>query len=109
MISSVKAPSSEKSTGSRLPCTARKTLIGFDLSSPCRSSARGPKGLSASLVVASARVTDSRVPSSDAGLDWGDAGIGAGVLLGLLLLALGGTLAVMHRRQSLRRHAATTG
>jgi hypothetical protein len=48
-------------------------------------------------------------PSPDAGLDWGDAGIGAGVLLGLLLLALGGTLAVMHRRQSLRRQAATTG
>jgi hypothetical protein len=48
-------------------------------------------------------------PSSDAGLDWGDAGIGACVLLGLLLLALGGTLAVMHRRQSLRRHAATMG
>jgi hypothetical protein len=48
-------------------------------------------------------------PSSDGGLDWGDAGIGAGALLGLLLLGLGGTLAVMHRRHSVRRQAATTG
>jgi hypothetical protein len=48
-------------------------------------------------------------PSSDSGLDWGDAGIGAAGLLGLLLLGLGGTVAVMHRRQSLRRQAATTG
>lgn len=47
--------------------------------------------------------------SPDGGLDWGDAGIGAAALLGLLLLALGGTLAVMHRRQSPRRQAATTG
>jgi hypothetical protein len=69
----------------------------------------GAQGAVGKFVVASARVTDSRVPSFDAGLDWGDAGIGAGVVLGLLLLALGGTLAVMHRRQSLRRHAATTG
>jgi hypothetical protein len=48
-------------------------------------------------------------PSPDGGLDWGDAGIGAGALFGVLLLGLGGTLAVMHRRQSLRRQAATTG
>jgi hypothetical protein len=47
--------------------------------------------------------------SPDGGLDWADAGIGAAALLGLLLLGLGGTLAVMHRRQGLRRQAATTG
>jgi hypothetical protein len=47
--------------------------------------------------------------SPDGGLDWGDAGIGAAALLGLLLLGLGGTLAVMHRRQGPRRQAATTG
>jgi hypothetical protein len=45
------------------------------------------------------------------GLDWGDAGIGAGGLLGLMLLGLGGALAVVHHRQ--RGHArgqtATTG
>jgi hypothetical protein len=48
-------------------------------------------------------------PAPDGGLDWGDAGIGAGGLLGLILLGLGGILAVMHRRQSERRRTATIG
>jgi hypothetical protein len=45
------------------------------------------------------------------GLDWGDAGIGAGGLLGLMLLGLGGALAVVHHRQRghARRQTATTG
>lgn len=34
------------------------------------------------------------------GLDWADAGIGAGGLLGLTLLGLGGSLAIVHRRQT---------
>ena len=34
------------------------------------------------------------------GIDWADAGIGAGALLGLMLLGLGGSLAVVHRRQA---------
>jgi hypothetical protein len=34
------------------------------------------------------------------GLDWGDAGIGAGAVVGLMLIALGGVLAVIHRRQT---------
>lgn len=36
---------------------------------------------------------------ADGGIDWADAGIGAGGLLGLVLLAGGGSLAVVHRRQ----------
>jgi hypothetical protein len=47
-------------------------------------------------------VTVVKVPaatsSAEDGLDWGDAGIGAGGMLGLVLLAAGATLAVMHRR-----------
>jgi hypothetical protein len=35
---------------------------------------------------------------SSSGLDWADAGIGAGAVVGLMLLALGGALAVVHRR-----------
>ena len=35
------------------------------------------------------------------GIDWGDAGIGAGGLLGMTLIGLGGTLLVLHRRQTL--------
>lgn len=47
-------------------------------------------------------VTVVRVPEpvpSTGGLDWVDAGIGAGVVVGLMLLALGGFLTVSHRRR----------
>jgi hypothetical protein len=37
---------------------------------------------------------------ADGGIDWADAGIGAGGLLALMLLGLGGSLAVVHRRQA---------
>jgi hypothetical protein len=47
-------------------------------------------------------------PAADGGIDWGDVGIGAGSVLGLTLLALGGTFAVVHRRQA-ARSMATTG
>lgn len=51
-----------------------------------------------------------RSPASD-GLDWADVGIGAGGLLGLILLGLGGTFVVLHRRQAspVGRQTATTG
>jgi hypothetical protein len=39
-----------------------------------------------------------RTISSDSGFDWGDAGIGAGGALGLVLAATGGTLLLAHRR-----------
>jgi hypothetical protein len=48
------------------------------------------------------------VPAADTGLDWGDAGIGAGGMLGLVLLAAAGILSVSHRRGT-RSTAATTG
>ena len=47
-------------------------------------------------------------PVANDGIDWGDVGIGAGGALGLALLALGGTFAVVHRRHS-TRPMATTG
>lgn len=47
------------------------------------------------------KVTEPAPPS--AGIDWGDAGIGAGGMLGLILLALGSALAAVHHR----RNAAT--
>ena len=53
------------------------------------------------------KVTDP-APSAG-GLQWGDAGIGAGGMLGLLLLGLGISLAVAHRRHgATARHPATT-
>ena len=39
-----------------------------------------------------------RIISGDSGFDWGDAGIGAGAALGLVLAATGGTLLLAHRR-----------
>jgi hypothetical protein len=41
------------------------------------------------------------------GFDWGDAGIGAGGLLGLILVGLGGTAAVAHRKATPRPTATT--
>jgi hypothetical protein len=48
-------------------------------------------------------VTVVKVPEpvpAAGGIDWADAGIGAGGLLALMLLGLGGSLTVVHRRQA---------
>jgi hypothetical protein len=47
-------------------------------------------------------------PAADDGIAWGDAGIGAGALFGLLALALGGTAALVHRRHLVQRQTAPT-
>jgi hypothetical protein len=55
-------------------------------------------------------VTVVRLPESSpqgGGIDWGDAGIGAGGVLGLVLLAIGGTLAVVHRRNGAVQRSQT--
>ena len=59
-------------------------------------------------------VTVVRAPQPAAApdaIEWGDAGIGAGALLGLILLGLSGTVAAMHRRRGrpARSGAAPTG
>jgi hypothetical protein len=46
--------------------------------------------------------TAVRVISGDSGFDWGDAGIGAGAALGLVLAATGGALLLAHRRTQSR-------
>jgi hypothetical protein len=43
-----------------------------------------------------------RTISGDSGFDWGDAGIGAGAAVGLMLAATGGTLLLAHRRTESR-------
>jgi hypothetical protein len=43
-----------------------------------------------------------RIIAGDSGFDWGDAGIGAGAALGLMLAAAGGTLLLAHRRTQSR-------
>ena len=37
--------------------------------------------------------------SADGGFDWSDAGIGAGSLLGIIAIGLGGATAIVHRRR----------
>lgn len=48
-------------------------------------------------------VTVVRMPapssSQAGGIDWGDAGIGAGGVIAMILLGLGSTFAVVHRRR----------
>jgi hypothetical protein len=39
-----------------------------------------------------------RVVTPSAGFHWGDAGIGAGGMLALIVIGLGGALALTHRR-----------
>jgi hypothetical protein len=41
-------------------------------------------------------------PVSAGGIDWADAGLGAGSLLGITLIGLGGTLFIVHRRGTRR-------
>lgn len=60
------------------------------------------------------QVTVIKVPQSTpsaGGMDWGDAGIGAGAILALIALGVGGSIAVVRRRHAstTRRQTATTG
>jgi len=48
-------------------------------------------------------------PASPDGMDWADAGIGAGSLLGVSLIGLGGALAIVHRRHGAADAATTAG
>jgi hypothetical protein len=44
------------------------------------------------------KVSEPTISASSGGFDWGDAGIGAGAALGLLLIGLSVTFTVVHRR-----------
>jgi hypothetical protein len=69
-----------------------------DLRSPDTRDLAEGRGTFTAPEVTVVKVTEPAPPG--AGIDWGDAGIGAGSMLGLILLALGSSLAVVHRRQS---------
>jgi hypothetical protein len=45
----------------------------------------------------------------DSGIDWADAGIGAGTIIGLSLIGAGGALVLVHRRQSAPFRASARG
>jgi hypothetical protein len=78
-----------------------------DLRSPDTRDLAEGRGTFSAPEVTLVKVTEPAPPG--AGIDWGDAGIGAGGMLGLTLLALGSGLAFFHRRQSAAAgHPATT-
>jgi hypothetical protein len=78
-----------------------------DLRSPDARDAAAGRGTFSAPEVTVVRVSEPS-PSASSGLDWGDAGIGAAGTIGLILLGLGGTLVVMHRRHGSRQQPATT-
>jgi hypothetical protein len=69
-----------------------------DLRSPDTSDAAAGRGTFSAPEVTVVRVSEPTTASG--GLDWGDAGIGAAGLLGVILVGLGGTMFVLHRRHS---------
>jgi hypothetical protein len=81
-----------------------------DLRSPDTRDLAAGRGTFSAPEVTVVKVSEP-VPSSDGGLDWADAGIGAGGMLGLVLVGIGGAFMVarrMHARPG-RGHTAITG
>jgi hypothetical protein len=82
----------------------RQDLRNADQVSPAEVEAqdlRGPDAIDAGAArgpTPEVVFVDAPSPAPADGLDWADAGIGAGGLLGLGLIALGGTLVVVRRR-----------
>jgi hypothetical protein len=78
------------------------TAAGGDLRSPDAIDYGQGRGTFSAPEVTVVEVTEPPVAT---GFDWGDAGIGAGGLLGLVLIALGGMLAITHHRHGRARLA----
>jgi uncharacterized membrane protein len=90
----------ERSYGSSV---ARPSDRGQDLRSPDARDAAEGRGTFSAPDVTVIKVTQPAPTSS--GIDWADAGLGAGSLLALTLLALGGAFAAVHRRRGARQTA----
>jgi hypothetical protein len=84
-----------------------------DLRSPDARDYADGRGTSSAPDVTVVKVAEPSAPTAPAGggLDWGDAGIGAGIALGVMLMGLAGVLGIVHRRHTalLRRPASPTG
>jgi hypothetical protein len=74
-----------------------------DKRSPDARDAAEGRGASTSPEVVVVKLTD---PAPADGFDWADAAVGAGALLGLLLLGLGGALVLMHHRRGRPQQAS---
>jgi hypothetical protein len=81
---------------------------GVPSSAPALIDARSPDSIDRAVGGARPTAAVEIVPAgSSSGFDWGDAGIGAGSVAALVLLALGGGLMVMHRRHGQAAKAPT--
>ncbi len=77
-----------------------------DLRSPDAVDAANGRGMATAPDVVVVKVKDPQSqPSAGGGIDWGDAGIGAGGLAGITLVSLGGALLVAQRRHARTTHA----
>ena len=117
VVAAVPAPAAP----ARVPDALPKAPIAQDLRSPdarsapvaiqdlrsadTRDAADG-RGTFSAPDVAIVKVTEPSPPSG--GLDWGDAGIGAGGMLALTLLAVGATVTITRRRHSVEGGQAVT-
>jgi hypothetical protein len=89
------------SPGARERLIAPATDARQDLRNPDTIDAAAGRGTDRSpdVIVVKIPVQTPSTASSAGGLDWQDAGIGAGGLLALGLIGLGGTLLVVHHRR----------
>jgi len=95
---------------SRVPAPVQAASVAQDLRAPDTVDAANGRGTFSAPEVTVVTLPEPSVAVPGGGLDWSDAGIGAGGMLAMVLLAAGGTIAVLHRRQRppARGRAATT-
>jgi hypothetical protein len=88
-------PTDVRTPDARDAAVPATTTTGTDLRTPDARDHGEGRGTFSAPDVTVVKVTEPPVAT---GFDWGDAGIGAGGLLGIVLIALGGMLAITHRR-----------
>jgi hypothetical protein len=79
------------------------TTEASDARTPDAQDAADGRGTWNTPAVTVVKVPQVETVQSSTGLDWGDAGIGAGAVLGLMLVAGAGGLAIVHRRNGAPR------
>jgi hypothetical protein len=88
-----------RSPDARIPVTPADTAVKVDLRSP--DAVDGATGSRRHVSVPPAIIHVSAPAVDDGGFQWGDAGVGAGILFALLVLPAGGyALMVAHRRSA---------
>jgi hypothetical protein len=84
---------------------AQTAQVRQDLRSPDARDAAEGRGTYNSpdvVIVKVPQPSPAAAPEPSGGIDWADAGIGAGSLVGLSLIGLGGALVIVHRRRPAR-------